>query len=150
VRQAIYQAMSVCIELGCQNFCIINQKSVYNLLHWTLLLLVNSSWSLLVHIGQSHLLSLSQTVMNRMTPAQADAAYAALPQAPDAAYAGHPVVPTALMEEDEPDENPNDSTRTLALDTRIRWIMFVLGAAVLLPWNGMCITSCHWKTSQGG
>jgi hypothetical protein len=77
--------------------------------------------------------------MNRAAPPQADAAYVALPQHPDAAYAGHPVVPTALGEEDEDDvEATAAPSRSLSLDARIRWISFMLGAAVLLPWNGAC------------
>jgi hypothetical protein len=74
--------------------------------------------------------------MSRMAPPQADAAYVALPQHPDAAYAGHPVVPTALGDEAEDDDGELLPTTPLSLDRRIRWIMFMLGAAVLLPWNG--------------
>jgi hypothetical protein len=75
--------------------------------------------------------------MSRIAPAQADAAYAALPQAPDAAYAGHPVVPTAFGGDDDIDHDGEVvPSTTLYLDARIRWIMFMLGAAVLLPWNG--------------
>lgn len=70
-----------------------------------------------------------------------DATYAALPQTPDPAFAGHPVVPTSLDVDEEGAEELEAEygtiVETLALDSRIRWILFALGAAVLLPWNGM-------------
>jgi equilibrative nucleoside transporter 1/2/3 len=76
--------------------------------------------------------------MNRVAPPQVDAAYAALPQAPDAAYAGHPVVPTAFEADEAEDQDGEASLpTTIHLDARIRCIMFMLGGAVLLPWNGM-------------
>jgi hypothetical protein len=81
--------------------------------------------------------------------ASASAAYAALPQTPDAAFAGHSVVPTSLTVADEEEtdgasvnddgdaEGHRPQAYSVALDGRIRWVLFALGAAVLLPWNGV-------------
>jgi hypothetical protein len=71
-----------------------------------------------------------------VAPGHADAAYVALPQAPDAAYAGHPSVPTGLDGENDMEDMPLHAGRPLRLDSRVRWILFMLGSAVLLPWNG--------------
>lgn len=75
-----------------------------------------------------------------MASTSIDAAYTALPQAPDPAFAGHPVVPTSMSVNEEGDEDQENQYGTVvenfALDPRIRWMLFALGAAVLLPWNG--------------
>ena len=75
-----------------------------------------------------------------MASTSIDAAYTALPQTPDPAFAGHPVVPASLSVNEEGDEDQESQygtvVETLALDSRIRWVLFALGAAVLLPWNG--------------
>lgn len=80
-----------------------------------------------------------------MSTTAIDAAYTALPQAPDPAFSGHPVVPTSLDVDEEGADALDDEygtvVETLALDSRIRWILFALGAAVLLPWNGMSSTA---------
>jgi hypothetical protein len=75
--------------------------------------------------------------MSTVAPGSADAAYTTLPDAPDPAVAAHSVVPSALdvEEQDAPDEE-DLPLPPVALDSRVRWIMFTLGAAVLAPWNG--------------
>jgi hypothetical protein len=78
--------------------------------------------------------------MSHTRPPHPDAAYVALPNAPDAAFAGHHVVPTALGEEDDAEDDVMSQSRrseAFSLDPKIRWILFMLGAAVLLPWNGV-------------
>lgn len=62
-----------------------------------------------------------------------DAQYRALPQSPDAAQdLGIPSaiedVDESILEEHVPSSEP--------VDTRIMWVLFMLGAAFLLPWNG--------------
>ena len=68
-----------------------------------------------------------------------DAQYRALPQSPDAAQdIGIPSaiedVDESILEELEPSSEP--------VDSRIMWVLFMLGAAFLLPWNGTPETFC--------
>ena len=71
--------------------------------------------------------------------------YHALPQTPDIAQEIN--IPSAIAEaelasgdtEDALDDEPTPSDAPV--DGRIQWIHFMLGAAVLLPWNGKFVTS---------
>ncbi|KAJ7781611.1 nucleoside transporter-domain-containing protein [Mycena metata] len=83
-----------------------------------------------------------------------DALYHAVPQAPVAA---NPVVHSAFEEVEEDADIASDPPsfislartnicllshhRNVVVDSRIRWIHFVLGCAVLLPWNVMITAS---------
>ncbi|KAJ6538997.1 nucleoside transporter-domain-containing protein [Mycena capillaripes] len=71
-----------------------------------------------------------------MSPHSPNALYHAIPSAPVAAN------PVVLPDPDvDAEESQDDTTSDLApdviVDSRIRWIHFVLGCAVLLPWNLM-------------
>ncbi|KAH9007128.1 nucleoside transporter-domain-containing protein [Lactarius hatsudake] len=81
-----------------------------------------------------------------------DTPYHALPQTPDLAQEIY--IPSAIeeaevasedMEEDTIDDGP--TTSDAPVDGRIHWIHFMLGAAVLLPWNVM-ITAEPYFISQ--
>jgi hypothetical protein len=65
-----------------------------------------------------------------------DAQYHALPQSPEAAH--HIIIPSAIEDVDESilDDNLAPSSASAPVDSRILWIHFMLGSAVLLPWNG--------------
>jgi hypothetical protein len=71
--------------------------------------------------------------------------YHALPQTPDMAQEIN--IPSAIAEAELASEDIEDAIGdepTLSdapVDGRIQWIHFMLGAAVLLPWNGKFITS---------
>jgi len=73
-----------------------------------------------------------------------DVPYHALPQAPDIEQDIN--IPSAIDESESTSDDLEDtigdeSTPSNArVDTRIQWIYFMLGAAVLLPWNGTLIT----------
>ena len=71
--------------------------------------------------------------------------YHALPQTPDIAQEIN--IPSAIAEaelaSEEDIEGPIGDEPTLSdvpVDGRIQWIHFMLGAAVLLPWNGKSMT----------
>ena len=80
-----------------------------------------------------------------------DVPYHTLPQTPDMAQEMH--IPSAIAEantslEDIDDVIGDETTLSDApMDNRIQWIHFMLGAAVLLPWNGRWMASrllaCH-------
>ncbi|KAI9448341.1 nucleoside transporter-domain-containing protein [Lactarius indigo] len=81
-----------------------------------------------------------------------DTPYHALPQTPDLAQEIH--IPSVIaeaelvsddIEEDTIDDEPTPSGTSV--DGRIQWIHFMLGAAVLLPWNVM-ITAEPYFISQ--
>jgi hypothetical protein len=73
-----------------------------------------------------------------------DAQYRALPQSPDVAQDIN--IPSAIEEGEIPvDDDVDDSildgldglpSSNAPVDSRIMWVNFMLGAAVLLPWNG--------------
>ncbi|KAJ6627477.1 nucleoside transporter-domain-containing protein [Mycena sp. CBHHK59/15] len=73
-----------------------------------------------------------------MSPHSPDALYHAIPQAPVAAK---PVVlpePDVDAEESQDDASlTSDLAPNVVVDSRIQWIHFILGCAVLLPWNVM-------------
>ena len=71
--------------------------------------------------------------------------YHALPQTPDM---GQEIsIPSAIAEAETPEDIEDDAidheptASDAPVDGRIQWIHFMLGAAVLLPWNGKFITS---------
>lgn len=74
-----------------------------------------------------------------------DVPYHALPQTPDMAQEIH--IPSAIAEADLASEDLEDAIgdeptpSDVPVDNRIQWIHFMLGAAVLLPWNGRSMTS---------
>jgi hypothetical protein len=80
-----------------------------------------------------------------------DVPYHALPQTPDMAQEMH--IPSAIAEADLSSEDIEDvigdetTPSDAPVDNRIQWIHFMLGAAVLLPWNGRwmasCLLACH-------
>jgi hypothetical protein len=68
--------------------------------------------------------------------------YRAIPQQPDV-HEEHEAAPnhlSASLELGQETEEPEDVSVVLpaeeALDARVRWVYFMLGNAVLLPWNG--------------
>ena len=69
-----------------------------------------------------------------------DAQYRALPQSPDVAQ--DISIPSAIEEGEIAVDDIDDSlldghpSSTGPVDNRIMWVNFMLGAAVLLPWNG--------------
>jgi hypothetical protein len=72
-----------------------------------------------------------------------DALYHIVPQFPD------PNVPPASDIELDGDENDSVFMSTEnPIDARIRWIYFMFGAAVLLPWNGAIFTRGITKLSH--
>jgi len=80
-----------------------------------------------------------------------DVPYHALPQSPDMAQEMH--IPSAIVEADLSSEDIEDvigneiMPSVVPVDNRIQWIHFMLGAAVLLPWNVM-ITAEPYFISQ--
>ncbi|KAF8911901.1 nucleoside transporter-domain-containing protein [Mucidula mucida] len=76
--------------------------------------------------------------MSRVRSRSPEALYHAIPQAPVAA---NPIIRSEsdIELDDEADpESAHESTHLLhVVDARIRWIHFILGNAVLLPWNVM-------------
>lgn len=75
---------------------------------------------------------LTSTIMG---PSSSDALYQPIPQAPIASL---PVLSGPDENDAEEGENPASDVH---IDIRVKWIYFMLGAAVLLPWNG---ASFHW------
>ncbi|KAJ7283448.1 nucleoside transporter-domain-containing protein [Mycena rebaudengoi] len=70
-----------------------------------------------------------------MSPRSPKALYHSIPQAPVAA---NPVVLSDLyLEESQDDGGLDPDTPTVVVDSRVRGILFILGCAVLLPWNVM-------------
>jgi len=69
-----------------------------------------------------------------------DAQYHALPQSPDLSQDIR--IPSAIEEGGMGEEESDDAIlddlapSNVPVDSRIQWIHFTLGAAVLLPWNG--------------
>ena len=61
-----------------------------------------------------------------MTASETPAVYQPLPQASDVA--------DELQDEEDIREHP--SLEPVHVDGRIRWVHFIFGCAVLLPWNG--------------
>jgi hypothetical protein len=77
-----------------------------------------------------------------------DAQYRALPQSPDVTQ--DLSIPSAIEEGEIPVDDNDDSlldgldghpSSNGPVDNRIMWVNFMLGAAVLLPWNGASETS---------
>ena len=74
-----------------------------------------------------------------------DVPYHALPQTPDMAQEIH--IPSAIAEAELSSEDLEDALgdepmpSDAPVDNRIQWIHFMLGAAVLLPWNGKLMAS---------
>jgi solute carrier family 29 (equilibrative nucleoside transporter), member 1/2/3 len=67
--------------------------------------------------------------------------YHALPQSPDIPQ--HVEIPSAVEEAEMAEEDIEDSmidehmpSVSVPVDPRIKWVHFMLGSAVLLPWNG--------------
>jgi hypothetical protein len=69
-----------------------------------------------------------------------DAQYRALPQSPDVAQ--DIGIPSAIEDVDEESTLDEHVPSSEPVDTRIMWVLFMLGAAFLLPWNGTPETSC--------
>ncbi|KAJ7499272.1 nucleoside transporter-domain-containing protein [Mycena latifolia] len=70
-----------------------------------------------------------------MAPHSPDALYHPIPQAPVAA---NPLVlPDPDLDSEESQDDASNLAPDVVVDSRIRWIHFVLGCAVLLPWNVM-------------
>jgi hypothetical protein len=68
-----------------------------------------------------------------------EAQYRALPQSPDLA---HDIsIPSAIEDVDESILDDDLAPSSAPVDSRILWIHFMLGSAVLLPWNGTSETS---------
>jgi solute carrier family 29 (equilibrative nucleoside transporter), member 1/2/3 len=70
-----------------------------------------------------------------------NASYSALPQSPDVPQ--DIAVPSAIEEAEMTGEEVGDSmadeyipSYNAPVDSRIQWVHFMLGSAVLLPWNG--------------
>jgi len=69
-----------------------------------------------------------------------DAQYRALPQSPDVSQ--DLSIPSAIEEGEIAVDDIDDSildghpSSNAPVDNRIMWVNFMLGAAVLLPWNG--------------
>ena len=62
----------------------------------------------------------------------------AMPSSPEAIYHAIPQAPVAVNPaffEAEPDRDDDDAVQPV-LDARTRQVQFILGCAVLLPWNG--------------
>jgi equilibrative nucleoside transporter 1/2/3 len=61
------------------------------------------------------------------------------PESPQALYHSVSQLPEASSSEialgDETEEGPHDIPSAL-IDPKVKWINFILGCAVLLPWNG--------------
>ena len=75
-----------------------------------------------------------------------EAIYHPIPQAP---VASNPI-PTASPDVDLDDEAILSGSGILPppsnlVDSRIRWTLFMLGCAVLLPWNGAFACSGAWR-----
>lgn len=72
-----------------------------------------------------------------MSPSSPQALYHPIPQAP---VASNPVLRRSDVELDADDAaDSNDSVAhrpAVSVNSRIRWIYFIMGCAVLLPWNG--------------
>lgn len=58
------------------------------------------------------------------------AAYHALPTAPHESHDDNPDSEIAV------DHSGTDNSVTEPIDSRVLWVYFMLGCAVLLPWNG--------------
>lgn len=70
-----------------------------------------------------------------------EAVYHPIPQAP---VASEPFRPSLELSSEESDVELDSANPPVEVDARIRWIHFVLGCAVLLPWNGMMLCSDLW------
>ena len=74
-----------------------------------------------------------------------DPQYRALPQSPDVTQ--DLTIPSAIEEGETPVDDIDDPlldghpSSNGPVDNRIMWVNFMLGAAVLLPWNGASETS---------
>jgi len=81
-----------------------------------------------------------------------DAQYHALPQSPDLSQDIR--IPSAIEEGGMGEEESDDAIlddlapSNVPVDSRIQWIHFTLGAAVLLPWNGASWMSRGLSCSQ--
>jgi solute carrier family 29 (equilibrative nucleoside transporter), member 1/2/3 len=74
-----------------------------------------------------------------------DASYHALPQSPDILQGID--IPSAIEEAEMTGEEIEDPmvdehmpSDSVPVDSRIQWVHFMLGSAVLLPWNGVSRT----------
>ncbi|KAK0467879.1 nucleoside transporter-domain-containing protein [Desarmillaria tabescens] len=77
--------------------------------------------------------------MSSLRSRSPEALYHAIPQAP---MASHPILqtePDIEMEDEGDPDGAHESTHPhfTHVDARVRWIFFILGCAVLLPWNVM-------------
>jgi equilibrative nucleoside transporter 1/2/3 len=70
-------------------------------------------------------------------PSELGAQYHPIPQAPVVADLEVETPYISLDGEVSAEEQPTSILSPATLDPRIRWIHFVLGCAVLLPWNGI-------------
>ncbi len=76
--------------------------------------------------------------MSSLRSRSPEALYHAIPQAPLASHPVLPAEPDIEMEDEGDPDGAHESTHPhfTHVDTRVRWIFFILGCAVLLPWNG--------------
>lgn len=78
-----------------------------------------------------------------LSPPSPEALYHAIPQAPVASSLAeipeHTSLDIELDGDEGVDELPSPSLVS-PLDTRIRWIHFIMGCTVLLPWNGTVLS----------
>ncbi|KIK65644.1 hypothetical protein GYMLUDRAFT_39141 [Collybiopsis luxurians FD-317 M1] len=79
-----------------------------------------------------------------MSPSSPEVLYHSIPQAP---LASNPVVSDEAGIELENEEGLDYIPSDASVDVRIRWIHFVLGCAVLLPWNAL-ITAIPYFLSR--
>ncbi|KAJ3761005.1 nucleoside transporter-domain-containing protein [Lentinula raphanica] len=83
--------------------------------------------------------------MSRSSP---EALYHSIPQLPqDGPNNDSALELNAEHDNEEADEDSNLPTNVVTVDLRIRWINFVLGCAVLLPWNAL-ITAIPYFLSR--
>ncbi|KAL0949190.1 hypothetical protein HGRIS_009268 [Hohenbuehelia grisea] len=89
-----------------------------------------------------------------MSPSSPEALYHAIPQAPVAA---NPIVPPSEIELDNEGRELDDelgatydAPSSLVVEARIRWIHFILGCAILLPWNVMITATPYFLSRLEG
>jgi len=81
--------------------------------------------------------SLAMSIDSRQRSLSLEALYQPIPQAPVTANSER----GASVDISLDGEDLSASTSTPKTDARLRWIHFILGCAVLLPWNGIVLIS---------
>ncbi|KZT12879.1 uncharacterized protein LAESUDRAFT_640138 [Laetiporus sulphureus 93-53] len=76
-----------------------------------------------------------------------EAVYHPIPQAP---VASEPFRPSLELSSEESDVELDSANPPVEVDARIRWIHFVLGCAVLLPWNVMITATPYFMSRLEG